>query len=333
MKKWTVMLIPQDRAGTHTLTLTNLHFGVLISFLVCLTFCAAFFYARHQSVSLRLEELREANRALELENARQMQLTPPPGLSEEQMREAETRLRAEYEANLAAINAKLSELYAIESKARDITGLAPRSKKNVPVRADGGGKGGPSSVPVVLASTRVDERLRPPQVIYGMSSPSADLILQEILVRTQSFKELLNDMQASIDRIERVPSGWPLVRGMGRISSSFGYRRDPINFRVCRHMGTDISAPVGTKVRATAKGVVRFAARDGEWGNIVRISHEGGYETWYAHLSRMTVRPGQTVGRNDIIGSVGATGRTTGSHLHFEVHLNGVPKDPEKYLD
>jgi len=333
MKKWTVMLIPQDRGGTHTLTLSNVHFGVLVAFLVCLTFCAAFFYARHQSVSARLEELREAHRALELENARRMQMAPPPGLSEDQIREMETRLRGEYEANLAAINAKLSELYAIESKARGITGLAPRAKKNVPVAVEGGGKGGPANQPVILAAARVDERLRPPQVIYGMSSPSADLILQEILVRTQSFKDLLNDMQASIDRIERVPSGWPLARGMGRISSTFGYRRDPINFRVSRHTGTDICAPVGTRVQATAKGVVRFAARDGDWGNVVRIAHSGGYETWYAHLSRISVRPGQTVGRNEIIGAAGATGRTTGPHLHFEVHLNGVPKDPEKYLD
>lgn len=333
MKKWTVMFIPKDRSGTFSLSLSNVHLFFLTGLLVCAAFVTSFLYARHQAISFQLSQLRETNRLLELENARKPLQAPREGRNDGEARDIEAKLRSEYEASLAAITAKLSELYAVETKARDITGLAPRLKKNAPAKAEGGGKGGPMLGTVVLAkASRADGRLRPPQVIYGMANPSADLILQEIMLRTQSFKDLVNDMEVSIERVERVPGVWPLARGTGRISSTFGYRRDPINFRISRHTGTDICAPVGTPIRATAKGVVVSAGWDGDYGNMVKVRHSNGMETWYAHMSKTLAKPGQTVRRNDTLGLVGMTGRTTGPHLHYEVHVNGQPVDPEKYL-
>ncbi len=333
MKKWTVMFIPKDRSGTFSLALSNLHLFLLTGLVLCVAFITSFLYASHQAISLQLSQLREENRLLELENARRPLQTPKRQANEEQARDVEAKLRSEYEASLSAITAKLSELYAIETKARDITGLAPRLKKSAPAKSEASGKGGPMvNASFSVASVRVQDRVRPAQVIYGMANPSADLILQEILLRTQSFRDLVNDMEVSIERIERMPGIWPLVRGAGRISSTFGYRRDPINFRIGRHTGTDICAPVGTRVRATAKGVVTSAGWDGDYGNMVKVRHSNGMETWYAHLSRILAKPGQSVRRDDVIGQVGTTGRTTGPHLHYEVHVNGQPVDPEKYL-
>jgi murein DD-endopeptidase MepM/ murein hydrolase activator NlpD len=334
MKKYTVMLIPHDRSSTRTLTLSNLHLWVVIALLVGLTFSTAFFFARHQAVAQKARKLREINRALEIENARKPEAVKETGSSDADLRAVEAKLRAEYETSLDAITTELTDLYDMEAKAREITGMAPRAPKAKRLPAatgngKGGSPGGPLSSFVVSAST---SRTRPPQVIYGMSRPSADLVLQEIHLRTRSFKELVDDMGVEMDRIARVPSIWPLAGGTGHISSSFGYRRDPFNMRVRHHDGTDISAAYGTRVRATAKGKVIETGHDRFMGNVVKIDHGNGLESWYGHLSKILVKTGEVVTRETIIGRVGSTGRSTGSHLHYEIHKGGQAVDSGKYL-
>ena len=333
MKKYTVMLIPHDRGSTRTLTLSAFHAWTLVAVLVVLTFASTFLYERQRTFARKTEQLRQANRSLELEASRKPETVQQVGLTEEEVREREERLRAEYEASISAITAELSDLYDREAKARDITGLAPRRNKVEDLDVSGsGGKGGGSGSPVNLAYTGIDPRVRPPHVIYGMARPSADLILQEIHLRTQSLEELVEDMEKELDRIERVPSIWPLAHGAGRITSRFGFRRDPIHHRIQHHNGTDIAAKYGTPVRATAKGVVKSSSYDGFLGHLVKIDHGNGMETWYAHLRRRDVDEGETVQKEDIIGQLGSTGRSTGPHLHYEVHVNGKAVDAEKYL-
>jgi len=116
-----------------------------------------------------------------------------------------------------------------------------------------------------------------------------------------------------------------------RISSSFNPRRmHPILNTILPHTGTDYAAPTGTPVRATSDGSVTRASRYGSYGNIVIIAHAGGLETRYAHLSKFAegIRPGTRVSQGDVIGFVGATGRATGPHLHYEVLKDGVARDP-----
>lgn len=117
-----------------------------------------------------------------------------------------------------------------------------------------------------------------------------------------------------------------------RLSSRFGYRRDPVRGGHAMHAGIDIPGPAGSQVRAAEAGRVRFAAYAGGYGNVVEIVHAGGLTTRYAHLSQMLVRAGTLVERGAVIALMGSTGRSTGSHLHFEVRLNGQPMDPLRVL-
>lgn len=333
MKTWTVMLIPHDRGGTRTITLCNLHFWALAGLLVTLSFVSTFFYQRNAELLQRAETFRQANRALELENSRIPEAAPQPATSRDEVRLVETRLRSEYNASIAAITAELGELYEMETKARSITGLAPRipQKAEVPL-ASQAGKGGAFSGVGGIVFARTETAMRPPAIIYGMARPSADLIVQEIRLRTRSLGDLVRSMEVQKEKVERVPSGWPMARNAGQLSSTFGYRLDPINRRLSLHTGYDIRAPHGTPAFATARGVVTSAGYDGEYGNCVEIDHGGGLSTKFAHLSKIDVTVGQTVERGKIIGHVGSTGRSTGSHLHYEVHVNDQPVNPAKYL-
>ena len=119
----------------------------------------------------------------------------------------------------------------------------------------------------------------------------------------------------------------------GRLMGGFGYRTDPFSGEgSVMHTGVDISAPPGTPVRATADGLVTYAAWDRGYGQLVVVDHGGGVETYYAHLSRFAVVEGQEVRRGDQVGAVGSTGRVTAPHLHYEVRLGGTPVNPHPYL-
>ncbi len=118
----------------------------------------------------------------------------------------------------------------------------------------------------------------------------------------------------------------------GRITSGFGWRRDPFTGRRAFHYGVDISAPVGFPVRAAASGIVVYAGWYGGYGNVVIIKHNMGYSTVYGHLSAIVVNPGQVVRKGQVIGAVGNTGRSTGPHLHFEIRKNGRAINPLKFV-
>jgi murein DD-endopeptidase MepM/ murein hydrolase activator NlpD len=125
------------------------------------------------------------------------------------------------------------------------------------------------------------------------------------------------------------PSIWPVE---GRLMGGFGERTDPFSGEGAMHTGVDISAPTGTPVRTAADGIVTFAGWNSGYGQMVVVDHGGGYETYYAHLSRFAVVEGQEVRRGEQIGAVGSTGRVTAPHLHYEVRIGGAPVNPHTYL-
>ncbi|WP_232830326.1 DUF5930 domain-containing protein [Oceanicella sp. SM1341] len=117
-----------------------------------------------------------------------------------------------------------------------------------------------------------------------------------------------------------------------RITSPFGTRRDPFTHRAHRHDGLDMAAPRGTPITSTAEGEVIFAGRQRGYGNVVKIRHAFGVETVYGHLSKIRVKRGEHVAVGDRIGDMGSTGRSTGSHLHYEIRIDGTAVNPLTYL-
>ncbi len=122
------------------------------------------------------------------------------------------------------------------------------------------------------------------------------------------------------------------VKQTVRWTSGFGTRRDPINGRLKSHNGQDLAGPRGTPILATGDGTVIFAGRQNGYGNVVKIRHSFGYETVYAHLNTIRVETGERVSRGDVLGGMGNTGRSTGTHLHYEIRIGGKPTNPMPYM-
>jgi len=148
--------------------------------------------------------------------------------------------------------------------------------------------------------------------------------------RTDFLNVVESELVASAARSALLPRDTPIVEGF--VGSGFGLRTDPFTGEYTMHTGIDFAAPVGTPVLAAAGGVVASAERHPEFGNVVRIDHGNGLSTLYAHASKFIVKAGDIVRKGQQIALVGATGRATGPHLHFEVRVNGAPTNPLRYL-
>lgn len=134
------------------------------------------------------------------------------------------------------------------------------------------------------------------------------------------------------ERIDRFGQMFSLPTKVTRISSLFGYRVHPITGVRTKHMGVDIPGSLNTPIYAARKGKVIFAGYSGGYGNLVIVRHDKGYTTYYGHLNKITTRVGANVGTGTMIGKMGNTGNSTGSHLHFEVRRNGVALNPVDYI-
>ncbi len=153
-------------------------------------------------------------------------------------------------------------------------------------------------------------------------------------VRDPRFLKLaaaLSRMDAMERALAAIPTAMPAASMM--LSSGFGYRSDPFTGGGAMHAGLDFKGPVGTPILAAAEGKVVLAGFHGGYGNMIEIRHANGLVTRYAHLSGLNVRSGQMVERGVQIGRMGSTGRSTGSHLHFEVRQNGQAINPRKFLE
>ena len=156
-----------------------------------------------------------------------------------------------------------------------------------------------------------------------------DEVRRQIDLRRESQEEIQGILNDQRSLLAAKPLGWPVK---GWLTSSFGLRRDPFNGKRKIHEGLDIAARTGTPVTATADGIVSSVKTQAGYGKMVTLDHGYGYRTLYGHNSKYNVKVGQRVRRGDRIASVGNTGRSTGSHVHYEIRLNGVPVNPHKYL-
>ena len=160
---------------------------------------------------------------------------------------------------------------------------------------------------------------------------SIDLLEHQIYSQSVSFDQLREAAGEQKDKIARIPSVMPISGHDYTISSGYGYRRDPVYGTAKFHEGLDFAAATGTPVFATADAVVDSAERKDAYGNCIDLNHGYNYMTRYAHLSQILVKPGQHVKRGDVIGKVGSTGKSSGSHLHYEVRFKGEPQNPVHY--
>lgn len=159
-----------------------------------------------------------------------------------------------------------------------------------------------------------------------------NLLERKIYVQSLSYDYLRSLVTSRADRLAHIPSILPVAqKNMKQMASGYGTRIDPVYGTVKFHEGMDFAANPGTPVYATGDATVTLAKWNSGYGNCVELTHGYNYMTRYAHLSEILVKDGQQVRRGDLIGKVGATGKATGPHLHYEVRLKGVPQNPVNY--
>lgn len=190
----------------------------------------------------------------------------------------------------------------------------------------------------------IDKLQRELEKIAGIQSPSRGKLLTKtqglqdtestdelrILIDTLDLKkkelqDFIVDIEERFEYLETIPDLWPTH---GRLTSKFGMRQNPLGRGRQFHYGIDIANSSGTNIVASAKGIVIFSGYKRGYGRTVILDHENGYKTLYAHNSKVLVSVGDRVEKGQLIAKMGSTGRSTGSHLHFEIHENDKPIDP-----
>jgi murein DD-endopeptidase MepM/ murein hydrolase activator NlpD len=168
----------------------------------------------------------------------------------------------------------------------------------------------------------------------GPVVPALDSMLDSMDAQIDDRRRQLTALQSLIMTRELarqiVPGGRPVESGY--ISSLYGQRTDPFDGNQASHHGIDFAGATGTQVLAVADGIVSHTGLDGGYGRLVEITHGNGYVTRYAHNAKLLVNPGETVKRGDPIALMGSTGRSTGTHVHFEVLRNGKPMNPLSFV-
>ena len=238
-------------------------------------------------------------------------------LAEAKAAEEEAQLVADAKQAMEQRNnlifAKLEEAVTVSMEPLDNmfrdAGMSPEELIDA-VRAGYSGQGGPLS-PISMSTSGgalSAEELRANAILGGLDRMN--------MYRIAAFK---------------LPFAMP-VKDRFRWTSGFGYRRDPKGAGTRMHQGTDMAGAYGTPIYATADGVVTHAGWDSGYGRKVTIRHDFGVDTLFGHLSDIDVSVGQRVSRGEQIGDMGNSGRSTGTHLHYEVHLNGTPVNPMTFI-
>lgn len=213
----------------------------------------------------------------------------------------------EYEKHAGQLQAKVEGLERMVAKLGVMAGL----ETVVPAGPTSAGLGGVLGVESQAPRT---------------SLPLLGRNLTELERKSGKLEEFYRDQRALL---AATPSIWP---ARGYLSSNFGNRTDPFTGQRDFHGGLDISGPVGTRIIAPADGLVVSAGVAGAYGNAIILNHGFGVVTRYAHLSRFNVRPGQRVRRGELIGFMGSTGRSTSTHLHYEVWVRDQAQNPIHYI-
>ncbi|HVG04662.1 MAG TPA: M23 family metallopeptidase [Burkholderiaceae bacterium] len=213
---------------------------------------------------------------------------------------------------LGEVQAQLLRLDAVGERVGKAAGIRPEEFRFAQLPGRGGAI--PSNDPMTLRE--LDVALK--QLSASVEQRADYMSVIEAELRAQQVRQAL------------LPHTKPISDGF--IGSGFGWRADPFSGEMSHHSGIDFAAPTGTPIHAAAGGVVVVAGYHPVWGNIVEVDHGNSLLSRYAHASRLNVAVGDLVKRGQKLAEVGSTGRSTGSHLHFEVHQQGVAQNPAKFL-
>jgi murein DD-endopeptidase MepM/ murein hydrolase activator NlpD len=168
--------------------------------------------------------------------------------------------------------------------------------------------------------------------IVVSTSKKLNELKKELYIQSKSYDELVLLAKNKETMLENLPAIQPVLnKNLTRMASGYGWRIDPIYHSRRFHAGMDFTAPIGTNIFVTGNGTVASAGWEQGYGNCVQVNHGYGYVTLYGHMSAIKVRVGQKLKRGDVIGLVGSTGKSTGPHLHYEVHYKGEIMNPQNY--
>ena len=192
---------------------------------------------------------------------------------------------------------------------------------------------GKEKVPM-LNKENLDTGKGGPLINDDLSQKNINKAITNLMKDVEARETLFNKMEAMMLKQSVLKNTLPTLYPVDipYRSSSYGWRHDPILGVRAFHSGLDFSAATGEPIRATASGIVTAANVAPDYGKFIKINHGDGLETRYAHASKLLVSKGDIVQREQIIGLVGSTGRSTGPHLHYEIRLNGRPLDPRQYI-
>lgn len=304
-KHFTILVVPSDRSRVRRLKLPLPAIGALagISALALALFGAGLY----TSVTDHFRLAKERTERTRL-------------VAQSKTREGQIKLFA---AKIEDLEGRLEEMQALGRKLRGMANLREQQEFVAPSPRFSVGGASLEDDRWALGIFNLDDAIND-EVLSGLDRLALETALQE-----QSLKELNHLLLEKSIRDAHLPSIWP-ARGL--ITSSFGRRTNPITRRRQFHTGLDIASRRGTPVYATGDGVVVFAGRSGALGKLIMISHGNGLKTRYGHLAESYVAPGQEVTRGTKIGAVGASGRATGPHLHYEVMKNGRSVNPREYI-
>jgi murein DD-endopeptidase MepM/ murein hydrolase activator NlpD len=299
-RKWTVVVVPPGSGASKAIEVSQRVLKAATGFAAVLGLVAMLL--GYGTVSRSVDLQRAA--ALQRENAR---------LAEEL-----GRLHGE----LSTLTDTIKTIGARDARIRLLANLEP----NDPTvqQAGIGGPSTPDSASLSLLSAGLLGR-RADEIRVDLSA-----LIRRANLLAASFSEAHDSLARHRDRMTAMPSIMPT---MGWLTSAFtSMREHPILHVVRPHEGIDVTAPLGAPIQSPASGVVVNAGWETGYGNVIEIDHGFGIRTKYAHCSKLTARNGQRVARGQVIAEVGSTGLATGPHLHYEVHVNGKPVDPLRYV-
>lgn len=322
------MLIPESQTKVKSIKIP--HWLFHLTACMCIVAFSTIGITKLQSDYFEKEFEKSNNKLLETEKEKEMiedeknMLESSFQIEKEKLLEESTEVSKEilvFEEKLQDLQEKIDEIDNIKDDIYD----------KMSVLED---KGAPVSLSSIASDIENSNGMGGPYIPLDNASSFQDILnLLEEKLDTEIY--ILNAYREAANNIEpfllAYPTGLPME---GTLTSPFGERGDPFGGTGSeKHNGLDIAAPTGTPVSVTGAGVVEYAAEMSSYGYLVIVDHGYGYSTYYAHNSKLLVSKGDLVERGDTIALCGSTGRSTGSHVHYEVRVNDVPQNPANYIE